>query len=73
LREDYIPPDFKTLGEINLKLKDDEFYVLGDNRELSNDSRIWGPLSRSQIIGRAQIIFYPFSKRKLLERQSYNI
>lgn len=73
LKEDYIPADFKTLGEINLRLGDDEFYVLGDNRELSNDSRIWGPLLQGQIIGRAQMIFYPFARIKYLEKQSYNI
>lgn len=73
IEEDYIPADFKTQGEINLKLKGDEFYVLGDNRELSNDSRIWGPLSRNQIIGRAQMILTPLSKGKWLEQQSYNI
>lgn len=73
LKEDYLPADFKTLGETNLRLKSDQFFVLGDNRELSNDSRIWGPLERSQIIGQAQLIFYPYSKIKWLERASYNL
>ncbi len=73
LKEDYIPADFKTLGEVNLKLKNDQFFVLGDNRELSNDSRIWGILPKDKIIGRAQLIFYPHSKIKWLERTSYNI
>jgi len=73
LSEDYIPQDFKTYGEINYQIKDNEYYVLGDNRELSNDSRIWGPLSRGQIIGRAQMIITPFDKKQWLERESYNI
>lgn len=73
LKEDYLPADFKTLGEVNLKLKTDQFFVLGDNRELSNDSRIWGVLSKDKIIGRAQLIFYPYSKIRWLERASYNI
>ncbi|TSC92194.1 MAG: signal peptidase I [Candidatus Berkelbacteria bacterium Licking1014_96] len=73
LKEDYLPADFKTLGETNLKLKNDQFFVLGDNRELSNDSRVWGSLEKDKIIGRAQFIFYPFSKIKWLERASYNI
>lgn len=73
IKEEYIPHDFKTFGEIKIRLKADQFFVLGDNRELSNDSRIWGPLERSQIIGRAQLIFYPLLKRQWLERESYNI
>ena len=73
LSEDYIPKDFETYGEINYQIKDNEYYVLGDNRELSNDSRIWGPLSRGQIIGRAQMIITPLAKRQWLEKQSYNI
>ena len=73
IQEDYIPKNFKTFGEVNTHLKSDEYFVLGDNRELSNDSRVWGPLNKNKIIGRAQLIFYPFSKFKLLERQSYNI
>lgn len=73
LKEDYLPADFRTLGEVNLKLKNDQFFVLGDNRELSNDSRIWGSFGKDKIIGRAQLIFYPFSATKWLERQSYNL
>ena len=73
LEEEYIPQDFITSGEIDYRLKANEYYVLGDNRELSNDSRIWGPLSRSQIIGRAQAIFYPFDKSDWLKRISYNL
>lgn len=73
LKEDYIPKDFKTEGEINYQIRDNEYYVLGDNRELSNDSRIWGPLGRENIIGKAQAIFYPLNKSEWIPRMSYNI
>jgi signal peptidase I len=40
-------------------VKENEFYVLGDNRINSNDSRIWGSISKKQIIGKAIIKYWP--------------
>lgn len=46
-----MPPT--TLGE-------DEYWVMGDNRAGSSDSRSWGPLPARNIIGKAWLIYYPF-------------
>jgi len=40
-------------------LEDSEYFVLGDNRRFSADSRIWGPVPEENIIGRPVIRFYP--------------
>lgn len=52
LREDYLK-DNVTIGDQEIVLKDGEYFVLGDNREVSSDSRLWGPVRRERIIGRA--------------------
>lgn len=44
------------------QLKDDEYFVLGDNRFSCSDSRIWGPLSSDNIKGKVILCYWPFSK-----------
>jgi len=44
------------------KLKDGEYFAMGDNRNNSLDSRIWGPLPKEDIIGRALVRLFPINK-----------
>lgn len=54
--DDVYTEDFSiTLGE-------DEYYCLGDNREISNDSRSYGPFSKNSILNSHIFIFYPFNR-----------
>lgn len=46
----------------SLTLDTDEYYVMGDNRPRSSDSRIWGALPRENIIGKAWIRLLPFTE-----------
>lgn len=61
----YLPPETRTGGDINLQLGPNEFFVLGDNRPASSDSRSWGSLDRQKIIGRAWIRAFPFDQVRL--------
>jgi signal peptidase I len=44
-----------------LTLGPDEYFVLGDNRNASNDSHIWGPIGKSRFLGRAELRYRPGS------------
>lgn len=67
-----VPPalwdsDFGAKASIEpVTLADDEYFVLGDDRLSSSDSRIWGPVKRSSIVGKVLMLYFPFGKFKLL-------
>jgi len=63
LDEDYVPPvyaDFRSYPEISVPA--DSFYVLGDHRSKSSDSREFGPVNQSFIYGKAVFGYWPMSK-----------
>lgn len=54
-------------------LDQDEYFVLGDNRVFSRDSRVFGPIHKSFITGRVWIRGWPFSRLTLFENPGYNL
>jgi signal peptidase I len=63
--KDYFDRFIYTAGDVKLTLKDDEYYVLGDNRSHSADSRFLGPINKKLIIGRVFIRALPLGSFKL--------
>lgn len=76
LKEDYIPKSSLTLASENdslrIGLAGDEYFVMGDNRQHSSDSREWGPLPKNNIIGRAWLTLLPSDKFGIQKHINYS-
>lgn len=72
LPEKYLPQGtpthsgaFVTEGS-SIKVASNQYFVFGDNREHSSDSREWGPVTKEEIVGRAFFRYYPIPDIGLL-------
>ena len=73
LDEIYLPDDLATEGERVIKNSDTEYFLMGDNRPNSYDSRRFGSVDRSLIVGRAWLRGWPVSRVGVIIAPSLNI
>lgn len=60
--ERYLPKNLQTGPDKTVQLADNQYFVMGDNRTASSDSRIWGPLPKKNITGRVFVRLWPINR-----------
>ncbi len=73
LEEPYINSNTSRTNNVSVILGSDEYFVMGDNRDASLDSRSFGPVKRSLIVGRTLFRGWPFDRIKRFTPPAYNL
>jgi signal peptidase I len=67
LPENYVPEEYRDRTSVpEVKVGPNQFFVMGDHRSSSNDSRAWGPVDREHIYGKAVFVYWPLDRLGVL-------
>ena len=66
VEQSYLEEGYEREDYLTVILGEKEYFVLGDNRGASSDSRVWGNLPAKDIVGRAFVRLFPITKIELL-------
>lgn len=75
LREDYIKVETNSgsflLEGVKYVVPEGNYFVMGDNRPHSSDSRAWGPITKKVITGKAWLTYFPFNLAGMVKAPTY--
>lgn len=78
LEEDYLPSNYVTNGGsflsegAQIRVPEGQYFMAGDNRSNSSDSREWGFVTESEIIGKSFFVYWPLNRLRVVEHAEIN-